>query len=175
MNDYVHLSNFEWGGEIYIKTWVNYNTLKYARIIDFGNGSEADNILLGSASNPHNELWFHIRRGSSNQGTNASNSLYSGNWLHLVGTINNQNQAVIYRNGVVIKTGSTWTPSTLIRTKQYVGKSNWDEEYLHALLDDLRIYDRALSMKVQALYNLGNRTGVPSVTLSFLLTSSWAF
>ena len=33
---------------------------------------------------------------------------------------------------------------------------NWAEEYLHALLDDLRIYDRALSAaEVQALYNLG--------------------
>jgi hypothetical protein len=101
-------------------------------------------------------LWFHIRRGNSSQGTDASNSLYSGSWLHLVGIVNNQNQAVIYRNGEVIITGSTWTPSTLTRTKQYIGKSNWDEEYLHALVDDLRIYDRALSAaEVKALYNLG--------------------
>jgi hypothetical protein len=156
LNDYVHLRNFEWGGEISITTWIKYDTLKFARIIDFGNGSDADNILFGSGANPHNELWFHIRRGSSSQGTDASNSLYSGSWLHLVGIVNNQNQAVIYRNGEVIITGSTWTPSTLTRTKQYIGKSNWDEEYLHALVDDLRIYDRALSAEeVQALYNLG--------------------
>jgi hypothetical protein len=156
VDDWVRLRNFEWGGDISITTWIKYDTLKFARIIDFGNGSNADNILFGSGSNPHNELWFHIRRGNSSQGTDASNSLYSGSWLHLVGIVNNQNQAVIYRNGEVIIIGSTWTPSTLTRTKQYIGKSNWDEEYLHALVDDLRIYDRALSAaEVQALYNLG--------------------
>jgi N-acetylneuraminic acid mutarotase len=157
VDDFVHVNNFEWGGEITVATFVKYLTLRKARIIDFGNGQDADNVHLGSSQSSVNTLQFHIRRsGSSYQGPAQANFLYAGDWLHIVATINDQNQATVYRNGEIIVRSSAWTPSTVLRTKQYIAKSNWNEEYLNALIDDLRIYDRALSAaEVQALHNLG--------------------
>ncbi|MAL86724.1 MAG: hypothetical protein CMI23_10270, partial [Opitutae bacterium] len=79
-------------------------------------------------------------------------------WIHFVATIDENGVMKAYRDAVL--SGSKidgLKPNSIYRTKQYIGKSNWsNDRYFKGTIDELRIYDRALSAaEVQALYNMG--------------------
>ena len=61
----------------------------------------------------------------------------------------------LYINGELV--GSDVTPETISDANNfYVGRWNGDARLFKGLIDDVRIYDRALSAaEVQTLYNLG--------------------
>ena len=63
---------------------------------------------------------------------------------------------LIYKSGKLVHKEIGITPITKSRTKQWIGKSNWNADNYTGLIDDFRIYGRALSSaEVQAIYNLG--------------------
>jgi arabinan endo-1,5-alpha-L-arabinosidase len=114
-----------------------------AGFIDLGNGAPDNNIFFGHSSTT---LVFSVVNGTSNLGTvMATNTLAMNTWQHLAATINVCGDAVLYNNGVPIRTGVTSPPWNVVRTANFIGQNRWSSEgHYQGLIDDLRIYRKAL-------------------------------
>jgi hypothetical protein len=118
----------------------------WCRLIDFGNGPAANNVVVALSAGTSGHPRFEI------QGDNGSVSLLGANtplplnrWVHLAvtfdGTIGR-----IYYDGVVVGQGAMtgFTQST-VRNLAYVGRSNWPDDLTNADIDNLRIWNRSLN------------------------------
>jgi len=85
-------------------------------------------------------------------------TLIKNSWQHVVVTIDSAGTSfTVYKNGVASAPVSMTAYSSLPTQKLYIGSRN-DLAYYHfdGLLDDVRIYNRALSAsEVKQLYNMG--------------------
>ena len=107
-----------------------------------------------------------LRTENYNGGINGSTSVNDGNWF-FVSSISAPNSADIsnilhYVNGNLETTSdlASRATNTQLSSKFVIGRRNLqatsDLKFFQGLIDDVRIYDRALSAaEVQALYNLG--------------------
>ena len=80
-------------------------------------------------------------------------------WHHVAVTIDEATMGMaLYLDGEKVATGTTSTlPRELGNTNlNYLGKSQWDDPYLPGSLDEVRIYNRALSGQ-EILYLVGDR------------------
>ena len=81
------------------------------------------------------------------------NAAISG-WTHVAVVYSNR-QPTLYVNGVAVQTGLTSTHSSSPST--VLGESGYGFGYYAGLLDEVSIYDRALSgAEIQAIYNAGS-------------------
>ena len=128
-----------------ITVWVCTNAVSpYARILDIGNGFQADNIVLlpndGAANMPYflvsdSTTWVVL--------PTSSVTLVDGQWYFLAATYSGT-YAQIYVDGhftVQASTTKTFTPNNVIRTQNYVGKSVAGNGYSFTYVDDLRFYN----------------------------------
>jgi len=133
-----------------ISTWVCLRSNRtWARIFDFGSGPNVSVYLTPMAAGDP-ELRFAITTsgtgGESRCGRAAG--LPVGQWVHLAVTID-KTKAVLYVNGeaaAVTDQIQTYLWELRDTSQNYLGRSQypWDP-YLHGLLADFRIYNRALS------------------------------
>jgi fibronectin type 3 domain-containing protein len=135
--------------------WVKLNTVAtWQRIFDFGTATDNYMFLTtqygtgGSA----NKLRFAIRTpGVPETAANQLNSSVAtpiGGWAH-VAVVLSGSTGRLYLNGtqVAISTTMTLNPSSLgVTTKNYLGKSQFNDPYFDGSLDDFRIYSRALTV-----------------------------
>jgi hypothetical protein len=146
-NDYVScgtlLLNFSQG--ITVEAIANFtNVGAWQRIMDFGNGSASNNILFSRYGSTDN-LFFEIYNGASSTSINTSGGIVQNQLCHYVVTVNGA-MAYVYRNGVLINSGTFATvPTTVSRTNCYIGKSNWADEYFQGQIPITKIYNRALT------------------------------
>jgi len=115
-----------------------------ARSISFGSGDTSGNynskaIVQDAADTVDLNVWQHV--SVIKVGTNIK--------IYLVGSLSHEGQiqksAITYNSGYSLSIGKDLTDTS----------SNYNSLY-QGLIDDMRIYDRALSAtEVQALYNLG--------------------
>ena len=134
-------------GDFTISVWLKLNVyVANSRVLDFGNGPYFDNVLLTTIND--NTLSYLYTSFSYVSGSFLYSSLplIKGQWLHLAATLRGTTGSV-YINGVLVaQSNSMFTPKSINRTSNYVGKNNWDGYgNLWGDLDDLRIYDKALS------------------------------
>jgi hypothetical protein len=95
-------------------------------------------------------------------GTNYTNTCYSsvlnlGEWYHICGTYDGNN-VKIYTNSVLSTNITTSTvPGTYTSTATQIGYMNYSTRYWDGLIDELRIYNRALTAEeVKLMYDLYN-------------------
>jgi hypothetical protein len=103
-------------------------------------------------------IYFEVITNTSSKRLNVSDFWLLNVWIHVVATIDEYGVMKAYRNAIFSGSKTDGLkPNSVLRTKQYIGKSNWTaDSHFNGLIDDVRIYDRALSAEeVQALYNLG--------------------
>ncbi|GDZ94994.1 hypothetical protein PA905_31740 [Planktothrix agardhii CCAP 1459/11A] len=133
--------NHNYSKGITVEAWVWYDSFKStSRIIDFGNGKSAENILFANAGTT-NDLMFFVFQGTTPQSIAAPDVLETGKWMHLAASIDESGSATLYKNGEVIKTGSVHLPKTINRTKNYIARSNWtNDSYFQGKISDLRIW-----------------------------------
>ena len=133
--------NHNYSKGITVEAWVWYDSFKStSRIIDFGNGESAENILFANAGTT-NDLMFFVFQGTTPQSIAAPGVLETGKWMHLAASIDESGRATLYKNGEVIKTGSVHLPKTINRTKNYIARSNWSaDQYFQGKISDLRIW-----------------------------------
>ncbi|MFH1564657.1 MAG: LamG-like jellyroll fold domain-containing protein, partial [bacterium] len=156
-SDYVDLpdglSNFTNGFSVSV--WA-YPTVvqNWQRFIDIGNGSSNNNIIFTRDGNSSN-LIFDVYSELGFGRVTAFGAIELNKWQHFSATINNIGDAKIYKNGLLIASGPVVVPQNIVRTKNYIGRSNFVEDgYYQGLMDDVRIYNRTLAPdEVVNLYN----------------------
>jgi hypothetical protein len=101
------------------------------------------------------EFIFHIQ-DSSNTKILVSHPIadYIGEWVHVVGVYDFESTIKLYINGELkAMTSTTLVPETLENYDLYIAGSSWGNER-GAILDDVRIYNRALSEEeIQELFS----------------------
>jgi hypothetical protein len=136
--------NHNYSKGITVEAWVWYDRFNsWSRIIDFGNGVDAENIIFANEG-ATGKLIFVVFQGKTAQSisiTAQEGVLQTGEWMHLAATIDESGRATLYKNGEVIKTGSVDLPKTINRTKNYIARSNWSHNpYFQGKISDVRIW-----------------------------------
>lgn len=129
-----------------ISAWVKPDALDtWARVWDFGTNTSYNMFLTCKASDGY--VRFAIKAGSSEQQITTTSTLAIDKWSHVTVT-KSGNNAKIYINSVEVGSNNnmTLTPADLGYTAQnYVGKSQWPDPLLKGTVDELQIYNRAMS------------------------------
>ncbi|WP_160675467.1 family 43 glycosylhydrolase [Clostridium sp. C8-1-8] len=138
--------------EITISTWIKYssNSSDWERVFDLG--KDTNNFFFLS-KNRH----IGINANSSPQDLGQVGQQVNDQWINIAVTLSN-NTLIYYENGTEVsrKNDVTNKPSDLKNAvESYIGKSKFTDPYLHAKLDEFRIYNRALSKEeVASLSNV---------------------
>ena len=160
----VTLPSLNFGGDLTLETWVRVNssTNPWSRILDLGNGSESNNLILAYDA-ATDKLSFQYYVGTvavKNAGATTDLQVLGdvatvGEWMHVAVTVSSTADSAnsngypvrLYQNGVLKDTAYAESlPNTLARSNNYLGKSNWGTDpYINASFSDLRIYDTARS------------------------------
>ncbi len=131
-----------------ISTWIRADSFAtWQRIFDFG--SATNHYMFLSAQGPAGtgRPRFAIRTSSvAEQFIDSSIALTTGTWTHLAVTRSGDTVS-LYVNGALAGSDTTTLgPADLgTTTLNYLGKSQFNDPYLNAALDDFRIYSRAFS------------------------------
>ncbi|MEO7100571.1 MAG: LamG-like jellyroll fold domain-containing protein, partial [Luteolibacter sp.] len=131
-----------------LMTWVKLNSFStWARIFDLGTGT-TNYMFLAPQGPTAKRIRFAIRTPLENeQQINSTVNTPVGAWFHVAVTFSGS-VGTLYVNGAVAgtNTGMTLTPSSLgLTTRNYLGKSQFNDPYLNGSLDEFQIYGRALS------------------------------
>jgi uncharacterized protein len=134
-------------GDFTVATWVNLATAAtWARVFDFGSGTSSYMFLTPRSS--AGGIRFAITTGGAGaeQQINATAALATGSWRHVAVTVG-ANTGILYVDGTeVARSSITLRPSSLGATSAtYIGRSQYNDPFLSAQIDEFRIYSRALS------------------------------
>jgi len=157
-----------------VSLWVYPTAVKtWARFIDFGNGSGSDNILL-TRSSSSNDLVFKCYNGTTDGGgVTATGAIELNKWQHFAATLDAAGNAKLYKNGTLIKSGTTGIFKKIARINSYIGKSNWSADQLYqGVMDEVQIFNSALTQQqIQTLMN-GTWAMAPSPKDQYPLAST---
>jgi len=155
-----------------IATWVKLDALStWARIFDFGTGTTNYMFLTPKSSNGY--PCYSITIGGGEQKINCTTAIPTGTWAHIAVTLKDT-VGIMYVNGVEVGRNNSMklTPSSLgSTTKNYIGKSQWNDPYLKGTVDEFRIYKEALtSDQISKLMNVSTQTvtfnSIPAKTVA---------
>lgn len=141
-----------------IMLWVKVVAItENARILDFGNGANSDNVFLSISDGLTGYPSMGVFNGSNETLVVANSQLQINEWTHLTAVLSSGLQ-IIYINGVEVANEPSYeVPARVLRKKCYIGKSGWtgsNYQYLNAYIDDFKIYNRALGIdEIQADMN----------------------
>ncbi len=132
---------------ITVSSWVRPTAAgNFARVLDFGNGPDVDNILIARVGVTDQIAWdFRDTVAGNEDYRPAVTPFVLNTWTYLVGTCTKGavNTAVksVYINGVSAASQATDTPPPVVtRTINYIGRSNWaGDAYYAGQMDELRI------------------------------------
>lgn len=170
VNDYIELpegfSRLDNGFSVSL--WARPTAVKsWSRFIDFGRGAGNHNIYLARRSSS-NDLIFSVYSGGSWSHLTAVDVIQNDQWQFFAATVDLVGNAVIYKNGHPVASGSISRPANINRTHNYIGRSNWSADaYYQGQMDDIRVFDYAMrANEVAALYAMqsdesGPFTGSP--------------
>ena len=147
-----------------VSAWVYLNTNNtWNRIFDFGTGTTYYMFLTGNAGSVTR---YAIKANSGEQQISSTSALTTGAWHHVAVTLSGSTGTLYVDGGQAGQnTGMTLHPSSLGTTTQtWIGRSQFSDPYLNGLVDDFRIYNRALSGT--EITNLYNWNGTWTITAS---------
>ena len=157
-NDFIDLVGFSWGGELSISLWAKFESPKpWARIFEFGDGRKSDNLLLSSAAE-FSTVRFENWVGESEEVVSHAGYWEPGKWIHFTCSVNEAGETKLFRDTIEQTMERKGFAEEKFRRKKFIGKSFWSEtSYFHGILDDFRLYDRAImSVEVQNLFQLAD-------------------
>jgi Concanavalin A-like lectin/glucanases superfamily/F5/8 type C domain len=131
-----------------ISAWVNprANTA-WSRVWDFGTGTTANMFLTVSAGGGPVRFAITTTGGGGEQQINGTSTLPLNTWSHVTVTLSG-NTGTLYVNGAAVGTNPNITlrPSSLGNTNNnWIGRSQYNDPALNGSVDDVNIYNRALS------------------------------
>ena len=121
----------------------------YSRLFDFGNSQEETMWATGDIGSGYDPRFEIINGGDGQQITpdlDSSNWIGPNAWHHVAVTISGDTGRM-YVDGVLRATNTSMTidPIDLATTLNYIGKSQWPDPEFDGLIDELKIYNYALS------------------------------
>jgi hypothetical protein len=144
VNDFADLPDISLGGDLTIEAWVYMNAAQnWSRIIDIGNGTANNNILLASYGDT-GRIVFESFNGNTSLGQIITDeALPMNRWVHVAAALNSDRSVNIYWDGVLKKTGNlSALPVEATRTNTWVGRSNWSQDaYFKGSIRDLKIWN----------------------------------
>jgi hypothetical protein len=155
INNYIDISDWENGGPMSFLFWARWDDFNnYSRIVDLGNGSSSNNIII-SNHQTNNGLFFSVYTSGETKLINA-NTITQNQWDFYAATFDITGAMTVYKNGIQInqKTDGV-APTYLLRTQQFIGKSNFSADgYFKGAIDELKIYSKTLTAsEILDLYN----------------------
>jgi len=130
--------------------WIKPKSLStWMRVFDFGSNTNQYFFLSPQAAvtpDGKQTIRYAIKNNGTEQGLNVNYAIPLNDWTHLAVT-QSGNTCTIYINGVAVTSGAiTIKPFNLGSTTQnYVGKSQWADPLYNGIIDELKVYNRALS------------------------------
>jgi hypothetical protein len=133
-------------GDFTVSVWVNPISPigRSDRIIDFG----GNNVILGLFLGTNAFFPYFCILDSNYVASNyvSNQRLEINKWQHVALTFRGTN-GKLYINGKEVRTATTQPPRPVLRTKNFIGRSNigGDSQSVNALFDDLKIFNRSLT------------------------------
>ena len=183
VDDYVSLGNpasLNITGNITVAAWIKFSASQTNKPIVNRWGID-QSYLMTVHYNGNNLISFVIRVSDVNQEAVSVNTYNDGRWHFVVGIFDGSNVRLNIDNGVEnIMGASTAGPIDSPATNVVIGAYNNPTNFFTGLIDDVRIYNRALSSdEIRRLYKIGATTkiNVPSNTgtLKDGLVGYWSF
>ncbi len=123
----------------------------WSRVFDFGSGTGVNMFL--SHHSGSGKPRFAIKNNGAEQQINTSTAFPVNKWVNLVVTFDYDETAAtgvgkLYIDGVLAGTtpGMTITPAAMgVTTQNYLAKSQYPDPALNGLIDNFRIYNRAIT------------------------------
>lgn len=120
------------------------NSGAWARIFDFGNGEDINNILFSVNRGNEKKIGYAVHSPGYLYGT-INLDVNDDVWRHVVWTISTDGTWKVYINGVLYQTDvNKNVPDNVYRQNAWLGKSMWVEGSYNGFIDDFRVYNTAL-------------------------------
>lgn len=129
--------------------WVRLDTVTtWCRVFDFGTGTGVNMFLTARSSAGTARFAITTNGNGGEQRINAPSALPTGAWTHVAVTLSG-GTGIIYVNKAEVARAAaiTLNPASLgSTTKNWIGRSQYAADpYLDGIVDDVRVYARALS------------------------------
>jgi hypothetical protein len=147
-------------GDFSVTAWIYLKSFQFSsRIFDFGNGQENDNVFLTMLTTTPKLAEFTFT-GSSYKIILTSPVISLNEW-YFISFVLSRTTGYIYVNGNQAGTGTLFIPNSIIRTNNYIGKSNWaTDSNADAIYDEIKIYQVALtSSQIMNEYMISSNNG----------------
>ncbi|MDH5580283.1 MAG: Ig-like domain-containing protein, partial [Bdellovibrionales bacterium] len=141
----------------------------FERIIDFGNGSASNNIVL-NRQEESNTLQLYVFNGSAAYGIDAVDAIENGKWMHIIAMVDSSGKGYIYKDGVLLVAGQMNIPTNINRFNNFIGKSNGTNgnKYFNGRMNDFRFYNRALSKtEIDSIFAGTSQANEPNLYLHY--------
>jgi hypothetical protein len=141
----------------------------WARVIDFSNGQDADNVILSfKFENVFQPVFQVISDNTILFNTMSTQSLWLNAWQFLTATFDGVNSR-IYINGTLANTvvlSSSFSMSNITRISCYIGKSSWSVDGVsYSYIDSLRFYN--ISLTQSQIIELMNQIDTGNVKIKY--------
>lgn len=126
--DYAHLGNtsYDLSNGFSINFNARWDSLNnWSRIIDFGSGINADNIVISNQGTTNN-LYVAIYRGNEYREFIIPEVITVGESADWNVDVDKNGYCKVYKNNILVGQEQLWLPLNTVRTKSYIGKSNWN-------------------------------------------------
>jgi hypothetical protein len=128
--------------------YANFGTAtgNWDRIVDFGNGADSDNILIGR-NNATTTLSMELWHNNISYGYCSANVIGNNTWAFYAIVADGTN-CYIYKDSGTKNTTNAYTglPTSVTRTYNYIARSNWSGDGLFSGgIADLAMYNVALN------------------------------
>ncbi len=144
------------GGNITVTGWIYMKSCaSWSRMMDFGNGPGASNIIIAATNGTTCQPVWALYNGSTALNGNLTDPhvVSTTQWVFLSGVASGTSD-YLYVNGTDVASGTMSAAlGTAVRGYDYIGKSNWSDQLFNGYINDVRMYDRALSpSEIATLY-----------------------
>ena len=163
-------------GSFTISAWIKTSSTGARRdIIDYGRGASVNNSGVFFFVNSSNQIGFDLTNVT---GTNSNVTVTDNKWHHVLVT-NTSGVVQIYIDAVASGASTSMTPNIQALNGFTIGRHLVNSaNFFNGSIDDVRIYNRALSsQEVKLLYNQNQANtvaaSVPSITSG--LVGNWTF
>jgi hypothetical protein len=167
-------------GDVSYSAWFKLSGAASGYIIDLADAPSNNDVYLYFDTGTPGALCFQVYNTGFNCADSSQTIWPTGVWHHAVGVFSGVSGQKLYVDGVLVGTNANTSRGSTAATQITLGSEFDGALQFNGTIDDVRIYNRALSAsEVQNLYNSGTaKVGVSpngSSNLSNGLVTYWTF